>query len=41
MAASVSALQKGERKLSMVLLMATIALGILFLVNKGFDGDQN
>jgi len=37
MAASVSALQKGERKLSMVLLMATMALGLLFLVNKGFE----
>jgi len=37
MAASVSALQRGERKLSMVLLMATMALGFLFLVNKGFE----
>jgi cytochrome c oxidase subunit 3 len=37
MAASISALQRGERKLSMVLLMATIALGLLFLVNKGFE----
>ena len=37
MAASVSALQRGERKLSMVLLMATMALGLLFLVNKGFE----
>jgi cytochrome c oxidase subunit 3 len=37
MAVSVSALQKGERKLSMVLLTATIALGLLFLINKGFE----
>jgi cytochrome c oxidase subunit 3 len=37
MAASVSALQKGKRKLSMILLMATVALGLLFLVNKGFE----
>jgi cytochrome c oxidase subunit III len=37
MAASISALQRGERKLSMVLLMATMALGLLFLVNKGFE----
>jgi cytochrome c oxidase subunit III len=37
MASSISALQRGERKLSMVLLMATIALGLLFLVNKGFE----
>jgi cytochrome c oxidase subunit 3 len=37
MAASVSALQRGERRLSMVLLIATMALGLLFLVNKGFE----
>ena len=37
MAASISALQRGQRKLSMVLLMATMALGLLFLVNKGFE----
>jgi cytochrome c oxidase subunit 3 len=37
MAASISALQRGERKLSMVLLMATMALGLLFLVNKGIE----
>jgi len=37
MAASVSALQRGQRKLSMVLLVATVALGLLFLVNKGFE----
>jgi len=37
MAASISAIQRGQRKLSMVLLMATIALGLFFLVNKGFE----
>lgn len=37
MAASISAIQTGQRKLSMVLLMATIALGLFFLVNKGFE----
>jgi cytochrome c oxidase subunit 3 len=37
MAASISALQKGQRQLSMTLLMATMALGLLFLVNKGFE----
>jgi cytochrome c oxidase subunit 3 len=37
MAASISALQRGQRKLSMVLVMATMALGLLFLVNKGFE----
>ena len=37
MAASVSALQRGQNKLSMVLLMATMALGLFFLVNKGFE----
>jgi cytochrome c oxidase subunit 3 len=37
MAASISALQRGQRKLSMALLMATMALGLLFLVNKGFE----
>jgi cytochrome c oxidase subunit 3 len=37
MATSISAIQKGQRKLSMVLLMATMALGLLFLVNKGFE----
>ncbi len=37
MAASISALQRGQRKLSMVLLVATMALGLLFLVNKGFE----
>ena len=37
MAASISALQRGQRKLSMVLLVATMALGLFFLVNKGFE----
>ena len=37
MAASISAIQRGQRTLSMVLLMATIALGLFFLVNKGFE----
>ena len=37
MAASISAIQRGQRKLSMVLLMATMALGLLFLANKGFE----
>ena len=36
-AVSISALQKGERKLSMVLLVVTVALGLLFLVNKGLE----
>jgi cytochrome c oxidase subunit 3 len=36
-AVSITAIQKGERRLSMVLLMATMALGLLFLVNKGFE----
>jgi cytochrome c oxidase subunit 3 len=37
MASSISALQRGERTLSMVLQMITIALGVLFLINKGFE----
>lgn len=37
MASSISAIQRRHRKLSMVLLMATMALGLLFLVNKGFE----
>jgi len=37
MVSSISALQRGDRKLSMVLLMTTIALGILFLINKGLE----
>jgi cytochrome c oxidase subunit 3 len=36
-AASIAAIQKGQRRLSMVLLIATMALGLLFLVNKGFE----
>ncbi len=36
-AVSIAAIKKGQRKLSMVLLMATLALGLLFLVNKGFE----
>jgi cytochrome c oxidase subunit 3 len=36
-AASISAIRKGQHKLSMVLLMVTMALGLLFLVNKGFE----
>jgi len=37
MAASLVAIQRGQQKLSMVLLMTTMALGLLFLVNKGFE----
>jgi cytochrome c oxidase subunit 3 len=37
MAASIAAIQRGQRKLSMTLLMATVALGLLFLANKGFE----
>jgi len=36
-AACISAIQKGQRKLSMYLLTVTMALGLLFLVNKGFE----
>ncbi len=36
-AVSVAAIRKGQRKLSMVLLMTTMALGFLFLVIKGFE----
>jgi cytochrome c oxidase subunit 3 len=36
-AASITAVQKGQRKLSMYLLMATVALGLFFLVNKGVE----
>ena len=36
-AASIAAIQRGQRKLSIYLLMATMALGLLFLVNKGFE----
>ena len=37
MAASISAPQRGQRQLSMVLLVVTMALGLLFLVDKGFE----
>ena len=37
MAASITAIQRGHRRLSVVLLSATMALGLLFLVNKGFE----
>ncbi len=36
-AASIAAIQRGQRRLSMVLLVVTVALGLLFLVNKGFE----
>ncbi len=36
-AVSITAIQKGERRLSMVLLVFTMALGLLFLVNKGLE----
>ena len=36
-AVSITAIQKGDRGLSMVLLMVTMALGLLFLVNKGLE----
>ncbi len=39
MAASVSALQRGQRKLSRVLLLVTMALGLLFLAIKGLEWD--
>jgi len=37
MALSISAIQKGQRKLSACLLIATMSLGLLFLVNKGVE----
>ena len=37
MAASIAAVRRGQRRLSMVLLMTTIALGLFFLANKGFE----
>ena len=37
MAASITAIQRGQRKLSICLLIATMALGLFFLVNKGFE----
>jgi cytochrome c oxidase subunit 3 len=36
-AASVTAIERGQRKLSIYLLIATMALGLLFLINKGFE----
>lgn len=36
-AVSITAIQRGGRRLSAVLLMITMALGLLFLVNKGFE----
>ncbi len=36
-AVSITAIQKGERRLPIYLLMVTMALGLLFLVNKGFE----
>jgi cytochrome c oxidase subunit 3 len=36
-AASITAIQRGQQKLSIYLLIATMALGLLFLVNKGFE----
>ena len=37
MAVCISAIQKGQRKLSKYLLLATLAFGLLFLANKGFE----
>ena len=37
MAVSISAIQKGNRKLSTILLMVTIFFGLLFLFNKGME----
>ena len=37
MALSISAIQKGNRKLSTYLLIATIFFGLLFLLNKGIE----
>ncbi len=36
-AVSITAIQKGERRLSITLLTATMTLGLLFLMNKGFE----
>jgi cytochrome c oxidase subunit III len=36
-AASITAIRKGQRKLSIYLLTVTMLLGLLFLVNKGFE----
>jgi cytochrome c oxidase subunit 3 len=37
MALSIAAIEKGQRKLSAYLLIATMSLGLLFLVNKGIE----
>ena len=37
MALSISAIQKGNRKLCVYLVIATMIFGLLFLVNKGFE----
>jgi cytochrome c oxidase subunit 3 len=37
MATSIVAIQRGQRKLSTALLIATVVLGLFFLVNKGFE----
>lgn len=37
MALSVSAMQKGSKRLSMILMAATVAAGLVFLVNKYFE----
>jgi cytochrome c oxidase subunit 3 len=37
MALSITAIQKGNRRLSMILVGITAALGLAFLVNKGFE----
>ncbi len=36
-AVSITAIQKGKRRLPMLLLVVTMALGLLFLANKGFE----
>jgi cytochrome c oxidase subunit 3 len=37
MALSISSIQKGNRKISMILVMATLLLGLVFLLNKYFE----
>ena len=37
MALSIAAIEKGQRRLSIALLIATILLGLLFLLNKGLE----
>jgi len=36
-ALSITAIQKGNRRLSMILVGITVALGLVFLINKGFE----